>query len=50
LTGKIVKTININAVAGSNMVMMSTEDMASGMYMLNITTNGTQKTLPFVVK
>jgi len=50
LTGKVVRTQRIQASAGSNLVMMGTGDLASGMYFLNMKLAGQQQTLQFVVR
>lgn len=50
LSGKTLKAFPIHANAGSNLVVVSTSDLASGMYFLRVNTGGTQETLQFVVK
>lgn len=50
ISGKVVQTNAINANAGSNLVMMNTIDLASGMYFLNIQSGGNQQTKQFIVK
>lgn len=50
LSGKIVKTIVIQAAVGANLVVLGTDELASGMYFLNIDANGTQQAIQFVVK
>ena len=50
LTGKLIKTINVQATAGANLVIVDATDMASGMYMMQVNANNTQKTMQFVVK
>lgn len=50
LSGKIVKTIVVQAAAGANLVVLGTEELASGMYFLKIDTSGAQQAIQFVVK
>ncbi|MDG1330865.1 MAG: M43 family zinc metalloprotease [Crocinitomicaceae bacterium] len=50
VTGKITQSATINATEGSNLVLMNTADLASGMYFLNVQIGGSQKTIQFVVK
>lgn len=50
LTGKTVQATTVQATTGKNLVMMGTSDLAPGMYMMNINSNGIQKALPFVIK
>lgn len=50
VTGKITQSATINATEGSNLVMMNTANLASGMYFLNVQIGGSQKTIQFVVK
>lgn len=50
VSGKIVKTSMVNALEGSNLVVIGTEELATGSYFLNIQVGGAQKTLQFVVK
>lgn len=49
ITGKVIKTNTINALAGANMVVLGTEELASGMYFLNM--NGSAgASIQFIVK
>lgn len=50
ITGKVVQTYNVNAVQGDNLVYVSTEQLASGAYFVNLTEGTASITLPFVVK
>jgi hypothetical protein len=50
VAGKITQTATINATEGSNLVMMNTANLASGMYFLNVQIGDSQKTIQFVVK
>jgi len=50
VSGKIAQTAEINASEGSNLVMMNTANLASGMYFLKVQIGGSQKTIQFVVK
>ena len=50
VTGKIAQSATINATEGSNLVLMNTADLASGMYFLKVQIGGSQKTIQFVVK
>jgi hypothetical protein len=40
----------VNALAGSNLVILDTQELAAGSYFLNIRVAGVQKTLQFIVK
>jgi hypothetical protein len=50
ITGKVAQTNLVKAIAGSNLVMLNTESLSSGMYFLKIQTGSSQNTLQFVVK
>ncbi|MFK7785717.1 MAG: M43 family zinc metalloprotease [Crocinitomicaceae bacterium] len=50
VAGKITQTATINATEGSNLVLMNTANLATGMYFLNIQVGDAQKTIQFVVK
>lgn len=50
LSGKVVAQYNIAAQAGSNVVVLNTDLLASGMYMLSVQVGGIQSTQQFVVK
>jgi len=50
LTGKVVQTSTVNAAEGTNLVVLGTEELSSGMYFLKINTGGTQQSIQFVVK
>jgi PKD repeat protein len=50
MTGKTIKTFNVNAATGENLVMMETADLAAGAYFLNVTTGSTKRTLQFMVR
>lgn len=50
VTGKIAQSAIVNGTEGSNLVMMDTSALASGMYFLKIQIAGSQKTIQFVVK
>lgn len=50
ITGKLVETQLIQAQAGSNLVMMDTDQYANGMYLMNIVANGSSRTIQFAVK
>lgn len=50
VSGKIIQSHNINGAAGSNLVMMDTNELATGMYFLNIIVAGQQRSVQFVVK
>ena len=50
VAGKIVQNVGIYANEGSNLVMLDTQSLASGMYFLNVSVNGTQQTMQFIVK
>lgn len=50
LTGKVLRTINVQASSGSNLVIVDSDQMATGMYLLRINSNNAQKTMQFIVK
>ena len=50
VSGKIAQTATVNGTEGSNLVMMNTAELASGMYFLKVQIGGSQKTIQFVVK
>lgn len=50
ITGKTIQANQINATEGSNLVMLNTNSLASGMYLLNIKSGDQIKTMQFVVK
>lgn len=50
VSGKIAKTLTINAAAGSNLVFMETNELASGVYMLTLKIGDAQSTMQFIVK
>lgn len=50
VTGKIIQTNNISANAGSNLVMMDTQTLSTGVYFLNVQINGVSQTIRFIVK
>jgi hypothetical protein len=50
LSGKVVAQHKIAAQAGSNVVILNTDTLAAGMYMLSVQVGGIQSTQQFVVK
>ena len=50
VTGKIAQTATINGTEGSNLVLMNTANLATGMYFLKVQIGDSQKTIQFVVK
>lgn len=48
ITGKVIETRPINAVAGTNLIMMDVANFAQGVYFLNLRSSGLNKTLQFV--
>jgi len=50
VTGKIVQFQKINGVTGSNLVLLNTQSLTSGMYFLNYQVGNFQKTTQFIVK
>jgi hypothetical protein len=50
ITGKIVQTNVVNALEGTNLIVIGTELLASGSYFLNLQVGGALKHLQFVVK
>ena len=50
LTGKTIQTEKINGVLGSNLVVLNTQNLSPGMYLLNTQIGNIQKVSQFVVK
>ena len=50
ITGKIIQNNVVNAVQGSNLVLLDTRIFAAGSYFLKIISDDHFKTLPFVIK
>lgn len=50
LSGKILQTYNVNANAGSNLVLVDTKDLSSGMYFLKVSGPGSEQIVQFVVR
>lgn len=50
LLGKVVQTKTIQAASGSNLVILSTDNLASGMYLLQIGNETSKQVIQFVVK
>ena len=50
LTGKIIKTEKINGILGSNLVVLNTDDLAHGIYLLKTQIGSIQKISQFIVK
>ena len=50
ITGKIIQNNVVNAVQGSNLVLLDTQIFAAGSYFLKIISDDHFKTLPFVIK
>lgn len=50
VSGKIIEAHRINGGEGDNLVVMNTSHLASGSYLISLTTSNGQKTLPFIVK
>ncbi len=50
VTGKINQSFLVKAKTGSNLVMLDTSTLSSGIYFVNMQLNNTQKTIQFVVK
>jgi PKD repeat protein len=50
ITGKIIQNNLVNAVQGSNLVLLDTQIFAAGSYFLKIMSDDHFKTLPFVIK
>jgi hypothetical protein len=48
--GKIAQNNNVNAALGSNLVMMDTKNLASGVYFITLKVGESQKVLQFIVK
>lgn len=48
--GKVVQNHSINATGGSNLVLMDTNQLASGVYFVTIKIGNAQKVLQFIVK
>lgn len=50
ISGKMIKSHTVQAAAGSNLVVLGTDELASGMYFLNISSGESQQAIQFVVK
>jgi len=50
ITGKITHTQTVKAITGSNLVLLDTSILSSGIYFINLRMNSEQKTIQFVVK
>lgn len=50
VSGKIVQNHMVNAAAGSNLVMMDTQELSSGVYFVAIKAGDAQKVLQFIIK
>ena len=50
VTGKTVQISSINANEGSNLVLMNTQDLSSGIYFFEVKTAGARQVKQFVVK
>jgi PKD repeat protein len=50
LLGKIVQTKSVQAASGSNLVILSTDNLANGMYLLQIGNDTSKQVIQFVVK
>jgi len=50
VSGKIAQQHKINANEGSNLVLMNTQDLSSGIYFIEVKTEGTRQVKQFVVK
>lgn len=50
LSGKVVQERTVNALAGNNLVMMDTNELAPGMYFVTLNAGTVSQTLQFVVK
>lgn len=50
LLGKTISTQSIQAATGSNLVLLSTQGMATGMYLLQIGDGSSKQTVQFLVK
>ena len=50
VTGKRFKTNHIQGQAGANMVVLGTDELSSGVYFLQVHSEGAQQSIKFVVK
>ncbi len=50
LAGKSIKKILVNASAGDNLVMVDTDNLSTGMYLMNVVSGNSSKTMQFAVK
>ena len=50
ITGKLAQTNLIKAKSGSNLVLLNTENLNSGLYLLNIVTGNSTQTSQFVIR
>ena len=50
VSGKIAQTATISGTEGTNLVIMDTSKLATGMYFLKVQIGASHKTIQFVVK
>ena len=50
IVGKTEQTQTIKAIEGSNMVLLDTQSLKSGIYFLNIQIGNSSKTVQFIIK
>ena len=50
ISGKMIKSHTVQAAVGSNLVVLGTDELASGMYFLNISSGESQQAIQFIVK
>jgi hypothetical protein len=50
VTGKILQQHQIQAVPGSNLVLLNTQGLSSGSYLVRLKVDSGQRTIPVVVK
>jgi len=50
VSGKIAQQNSVNASSGSNLVIMNTQELSSGIYFIEVKTNGARQVKQFVIK
>lgn len=50
LSGKLIKTLPVNAHEGSNLVLIETSELSAGAYLIKMTGSGQERTFHFVKK
>jgi hypothetical protein len=50
LSGKLIKTLPVNAHEGSNLVLIETSDLSAGTYLIKMSGSAQERTFHFVKK